>query len=148
MADLKDLLVRLDDILIQETFTAAAVKGIQKMREDLEDNIKRVERLERSEAELKQDLRRSEAQLSAWKGKESVLLEREGSCDKRETKLHEKDIQVATAQAQSRTYQECVGLIFRNPVVRSRMNKDIPMPDNNGYVTSHSAHEETETTEE
>lgn len=133
----------IDELVSEKTFNLDAVEGIQKLRERAEaletKSVSLEEKLEKEEGKSVKEIVKNDKllqELSEWRSRESSLSERE-------KKITELEKAKAVAQAESATFEKCVGLVFRNTMLRKDAFGQVPVADNNGYTTAQSTSETT-----
>jgi hypothetical protein len=141
-ATLESVNAMMEKLLQQQTFSAQAVEGITKQREENNALKLRVLALEKDiEArrlafdDVKTENARLQARIKEFEAQEKAVREREAKAASNETAT-------AVAQAESKTFEKCVTLIFRNTQMRETIFSREPLPtvssaNPNQYIQQH-----------
>ena len=140
----EDIQKILDQALTEKTFSLDVIDRIKALRDAVVSQeaqnkqlLERVKTLEEDSRDWRDKYTSSVAVSTEWMKRSESVLEREKTADRMNYEL---EFQKKRADE----IKEIVSLVFRNPVLKSQSYGNVPMRDNNGYISSQSTNESTE----
>jgi peptidoglycan hydrolase CwlO-like protein len=123
----KELTAAIEKLVQEKTFSLDGVKAIEGIRA-------KAERLETQLDEAHENIRSKDKTIADFRADESARTVRDGKLNERETALAKREqnqtaleLKAAVADAQSNTYREMFGTLFRNTTIREHVERATPL---------------------
>lgn len=141
----KAVLAGIDEVIEQETFSATALAGIQKMREDVEELTRAVGAAEETIKRKDETIDRHSATIADLQDEIGRLVRREEAVAAKEEELANNERHTANIQGKLDGFREMATLVFRNTEVRREVVKNV---NNSGQSESGYYRNDNESTTE